>query len=106
MDRANEQIRARAIDEAERSLRYLADQIQATSSVELRDSLFKLVETEQRKRMLATVRPNYAFDVIDHAVISEQRVSPHRVALVIAMAILGLFMGVTIVIVRAIARTR
>lgn len=104
--RANEQIRTRAIDEAGRSLQYLANQLQETNTIQLRDALYKLSEAEQRKRMLATVRPDYAFEVIDPAVPPEQRVSPHRVALVISMAILGAFLGAVIVVVRALLRSR
>ena len=102
--RANQQIRARAIDDAERNLHYLADQLKETDSMELRNALFKLSESEQRKRMLATVRPDYAFEVIDPAVTPEQHASPHRAALVISMGILGIFLGLGIVVMRALGR--
>jgi uncharacterized protein involved in exopolysaccharide biosynthesis len=104
--RANQQIRTRAIEDAERNLHYLADQLKETDSMELRNALFKLSESEQRKRMLATVRPDYAFEVIDRAVAPEQRASPHRTVLVISMGILGIFLGLGVVTMRALGRSR
>jgi|KBSMisStandDraft_5_1062788.scaffolds.fasta_scaffold28638_3 uncharacterized protein involved in exopolysaccharide biosynthesis len=102
--RANQQIRVRAMEEANRNLHYLSDQLKETDSMELRNALFKLSESEQRKRMLASVRPDYAFEVIDPAVTPEQHASPHRAALVISLGIVGIFLGMGIVIVRALGR--
>jgi hypothetical protein len=65
--RANETVRGRAIEEAEASLKFLRRELETTTAVELRQAIYRLIETQISKRMLANVRPDYAFKVIDKA---------------------------------------
>lgn len=65
VERVNAETRARAIREAERSLAYLNTQLQKTDVVELRQAIYGLVENQTKQMMLANVREDYAFKVID-----------------------------------------
>ena len=65
--RANSYIRSRAISDAKRNIEYLNNQLKVTDSMEVRESLYRLLENETKSAMLATVREEYAFKVIDPA---------------------------------------
>jgi uncharacterized protein involved in exopolysaccharide biosynthesis len=88
---ANDYIRAQKISEAERSLKYLEEQIRKTSLTELHDALYKLVESETKQSMLANVREEFAFRVIDPARAPELRLSPKR-AMLVGIGLMGGFM--------------
>jgi uncharacterized protein involved in exopolysaccharide biosynthesis len=86
---ANEQIRARAVGNAQRNIAYLNEQIAKTNEVELRRVMYNLIENETKTLMLANGRVEYAFTVIDPAVPPEVRIGPRRTL----MALLGLVIG-------------
>lgn len=63
----NDAIRETVILDSNRTLDYLSQQIEKTSLVDLRQTLFKVVEAQQRTLALAETRPEYAFRIIDPA---------------------------------------
>lgn len=93
VDRANNYIRKRAIDESERNIEYLKEQNSKTSIVEIQRSIFSLTEDEIKKIMLASGSSEYAFRVIDKARVPEERYSPKRASIALAGAVLGLIIG-------------
>jgi uncharacterized protein involved in exopolysaccharide biosynthesis len=93
---ANERIRARAIDEANRNLKFLNEQIEKTKIVEVQHSLYSLIENETKTLMLANARAEYAFNVIDPAVPSERKISPHRSIYVLFGAFTGSAIGLLV----------
>ena len=97
---ANERIRARAIDEANRNLKFLNEQIEKTKVVEVQKSMFNLVENETKTLMLANVRAEYAFTVVDPAVAPERKISPHRSIYVVVGGLFGAMIGFLIAYVR------
>jgi uncharacterized protein involved in exopolysaccharide biosynthesis len=97
---ANDYIRVQKISEAERSLKYLEEQIRKTSLTEMHDALYKLVESETKQSMLANVREEFAFRIIDPATAPELRVSPKR-AVLLGIGLTGGFMlGLGIILVQ------
>jgi uncharacterized protein involved in exopolysaccharide biosynthesis len=104
VQRLNRHISDRAILEANRNLGYLDKQVRAVDNIDLRQVMYKLVEREQRKAMLASVNEEYALRVLDPAAVPEQRRSPQRTLMVLASALLGLFVGVGVVIGRHLLR--
>jgi len=92
----NARMRNEAIEDAGRSLAYLDRELAKSSTIELRNAIFRLVEGQQKLMMVASVRPQYAFKVIDAAAPPDRPVSPKR-ALLIAMGMLiGCIMGVAL----------
>ena len=99
----NADAREVARDESQRSLEYLNRELARTEIVELRQTISGLIESETRKSMLATVREQYAFKIIDPAFVPEKDgiVWPQPVLLVagamaagaIAGALLALVLG-------------
>ncbi|CAN5355693.1 hypothetical protein BH24PSE2_BH24PSE2_03150 [soil metagenome] len=101
---ANEIVRTRDLTDAERNLTYLNNQIARTNVVELQQVLYSLIETEMKTMMLANVKDEYAFAVIDPAVPPERRAFPHRAFVVVVGIILGFFIALLVVLLRLIAR--
>jgi uncharacterized protein involved in exopolysaccharide biosynthesis len=91
---ANEMIRTRALDESSRNIRFLNDQIAKTSSVEVQKVMYGLIENETKTHMLANVRQEYAFTVVDPAVAPELRIWPRRTLMVLTGGVLGVILGV------------
>jgi hypothetical protein len=66
--RTNALMRRRATEESNAALEYLRNELQATQEVEIRAAVSRLIELQIRRRMLASVMPEYSFRVIDAAV--------------------------------------
>jgi uncharacterized protein involved in exopolysaccharide biosynthesis len=96
--RINADRRAVARAESDRNLEFLNRELERTGIVDLRQAINRLVETEIRKRMLVNVREQYAFKIIDPAVVP----GPHsvvrpRIAFLTAIAlVLGTMLGCAI----------
>lgn len=90
---ANDMLRTNAMEEAQRNIAYLNEQISKTNVVGLQQVMYGLIENETKTLMLASGRPEYAFAVVDPAVTPEIRVKPQRTVMVMAGMVLGLFAG-------------
>jgi uncharacterized protein involved in exopolysaccharide biosynthesis len=102
---ANERIRARAIDDANRNIKFLNEQIDKTRVVEVQRSMYSLIENETKTLMLASAKTEYAFSVIDPAVPPERKVSPHRSLYVLFGAFVGAAVGLLVAYLRRARRT-
>ncbi len=92
-DRLNAHLREQAKIEAQKNLEYLNKQITETRVLEIKESLYGLIESQTKNAMLANAKEDYAFKVIDPAVVPEIRVRPKRALIVIAAGMLGGFFG-------------
>lgn len=93
---ANEEIRQRTVEETSRALDYLNKQVQETTISGLRETIFGLVEGQLEQIMLANAREEYAFRVLDEAVVPEDRSHPNRVLIVTLSVVVGLITGVVL----------
>ena len=64
--------------------------------MELQQSIYELIEEQIKRIMLANVRDEYAFQVVDPAAIPDNRyfVRPKRIFIVIVGTLLGAFAGI------------
>jgi uncharacterized protein involved in exopolysaccharide biosynthesis len=97
---ANELIRTRARDDSSRNIDYLNKQVAQTNVVELQRVMYNLIETETKTLMLANAREDYAFNIVDPAVVPELRASPRRTLRVLSGLVIGLVVGVLVAWVR------
>lgn len=99
---ADQDIRRRAIDESRASMTYLERQLEQTSVIAVQQSIHAVMEAEVKRVMLANVRPEYAFRVIDppRAPDADDPVWPN-VPLVLLVA---LTTGIAVVLVVAVIR--
>lgn len=98
----NRRRRDEAIHEAQQSIKYLEQQLPRTSSVEIQQSISRLIETQMKTIALANAREEYAFRVIDPAVAPERRVRPKRLLIVALGVVFGLLLAIGTVFVRRI----
>jgi uncharacterized protein involved in exopolysaccharide biosynthesis len=90
---ANDMLRTQAMEQAQRNIAFLNEQVAKTNVVGLQQVMYGLIENETKTLMLASGRPEYAFAVVDPAVTPEIRIKPQRTVMVIAGVVLGLFAG-------------
>ncbi len=105
---ANDVIRNDAIDEAKRSIEYLERELENTSVVEVRNGIFELIEKQVSAAMLANVREEYAFKILDPAVVSDADdfEEPRRPLIVIIGVFVGGFLGIVLALFREFLSAR
>jgi uncharacterized protein involved in exopolysaccharide biosynthesis len=103
---ANDGIRGRTIEEAERNVTYLNQQLAKTNMVAVQNSISTLLESEIKKIMLAQGSKEYAFRVIDPAVEPERPASPNRTVWTLLGCLVGLIGSSAIVLAGAPPSTR
>lgn len=95
VSRLNEVMRRRAIEEAETSLTYLNRELDKSSSIDIRQAIYRLIETQIKKVMLANVRAEYSMRVIDPPVMpdADRFDRPKVVPAILLGGICGLLLG-------------
>ncbi len=88
--RVNDLLSRQAIEEARTSINYLEKQLAETSSVEVQQAIYRLIEAETKEIMLASVQEEYAFKVIDPAVAPREPARPQRALIVVLGLVAGL----------------
>jgi uncharacterized protein involved in exopolysaccharide biosynthesis len=102
----NERFREFVAEEAQRSIEYLYGELEKASSVELRQVIHRLIETQIQTIMLTNVRKDFVFRVIDPAAApdADHVVAPRRVFLAFFGLLFGGFIGLSIALVREALR--
>jgi len=95
----NDEMRARAVNEAEQNLDYLRKQLENNSLVEIRQGLSRLIEMQINNVMLANSREEYSFRVIDPAVPPDidSFIKPNRPLLIVGGAAAGFALSIFLV---------
>lgn len=90
--RINKKLREEAILNSEKRISYLEKELQKTSILEIKDAIYGLIESQAKIKMLASTQEEYAFRVIDRAVIPEQKINSRRTIVILGFVI-GIFLG-------------
>ncbi len=100
--RANEKIRNAAIVEANKSIKFLEEQLEKTSAIELRQGNYRLVESNLNTIMLANVREQFAFKVLDEATAPDPDdfSFPNRPLITVIGALFGLVLATWVIFMR------
>ena len=93
----NQSMKESDIKESEHAITLLEAQLQSTGLVEMRSVFFRIIEEQVEKIMIANVRPDYLFKVIDPAIIPETKSSPNRALICILGTLFGGFLSVFLV---------
>jgi uncharacterized protein involved in exopolysaccharide biosynthesis len=101
VEELNRHTRERAVRESKRSREFLEGELAKTNVVAMQTTLYRLVESELKKAMVATVREEYAFRILDRALPPMQRTSPKRAQIVVASFAVGFIFAMGIAVVRA-----
>lgn len=95
----NSQLRQRDIEEATRSIDYLKRQLESTSLTGMQQVFYQLIEKQTQTIMLANVREQYVFKVIDPPVVPEEKASPKRGLIVLLSFVLATVFASVVVLV-------
>lgn len=91
----NSHMRKDTIKETQKSIAYLEKILPNTEIIQVQQAIYKLIQAQIHKGMLAETREDYAFKVIDPAVPadSDRFVRPRRLLIISLATILGLISG-------------
>jgi len=101
----NNHMRQRDIKEAQNSMEYLQKELGETSLSSMQQVFYQLIEKQIQTIMLANVRPEYVFQVLDPAVVPQQKDAPSRALICIVGTFLGGFLSLLAVFIRHLIRT-
>jgi uncharacterized protein involved in exopolysaccharide biosynthesis len=97
----NDKIRNIDIEEADNSIKYLA-QLASSSPISGLQTVFSgLMEEQIKSKMLAQVRTDYVFKIVDPAIAPERKAKPQRALIIIIAGFLGGIIGLVIVLFRS-----
>ena len=97
---ANDYLRSRAIQEAERNIAYLNDQASKTDVTGVKQAIYEILQSEIDKAMLARGNLEYALKVVDPAFAPEIASSPKRAVWVSLGFLGGLFLSIVLIFFR------
>lgn len=100
VSRINERARLRDINESQRKLDYLSEQLRQANVIELRQAISRVIEDQMSSMMLAQAQEEYAFKVIDPPVVPKRRIWPKRTLIVLVASFLGGFIAALLVLAR------
>jgi hypothetical protein len=106
VEMVNDRLRTVAISDADRSIDYLNKELAKTNQVDMQHAIYRVIEDQVNKAMLANVQREYAFKVIDPAVVPVLKAGPHRSILTLVGAAVGFFVGLIVLYVRRAVRPR
>ena len=90
----NNILRIQAIDEATKRITFLEEQTKKTSLIGLQSLISALIQSQYEKAMIANVKEEYGFKIIDPARIPEVKFSPNRTLILILSFVSGIFIGI------------
>ncbi|MEM7420612.1 MAG: Wzz/FepE/Etk N-terminal domain-containing protein [Pseudomonadota bacterium] len=96
----NDRMRALDIAEAEKSIGYLTDALEKTAVADMQKIFYQLIEKQQQTKMLANVREEYVFKVIDPAVVPEKKSGPKRALICLLLVTSAFLISCLVLIVR------
>lgn len=108
VQRANAKLREKAINDSQKTLTYLKEELQKTNIVEVQQTIYRVMESQIKTMMLANTNEQFAFKVIDPArpVDEDEFVKPKRPLIIALGTFGGLFLGVLFVFFRQAVRNR
>jgi ElaB/YqjD/DUF883 family membrane-anchored ribosome-binding protein len=100
--RLNSRMRDQAVAEAERSIAFLSEEAGKSNLVGVQQAAYRLIESQLNRVTLARVREEYAFRVVDPALVPDERdyVRPRPFRVIVLAAGLGLSLGILLVLLR------
>lgn len=102
---ANDAIRTDAVNDASRAYDFLGKKADETTFAGLKDSIYRLMESQLETITLANARQDYAFKVIDPARVPGERSHPKRALIVILALFAGVFVGALIALAKDLMGT-
>jgi uncharacterized protein involved in exopolysaccharide biosynthesis len=93
VQRINAEMRTRVISNSEASMGFLQKELDKATDIGTREAIYRLIESQIKRRMLASATQEYAFRVIDKAMAPDVKDTVRPVKILIVL--LGLVFGAT-----------
>jgi uncharacterized protein involved in exopolysaccharide biosynthesis len=108
VERLNEEVRSRAIANANASIGFLERELESTGTIETRQAINRLMEVQINQRMLANVTREYAFRVADRALPPDpdDEVRPNKPFLLLLGWLFGMMVGAFVALMAKSRRSR
>lgn len=90
----NNVMREREIDTTQQNIAYLEEQVEGLDNIEMRTVFFQLIQEQSKNLMLAEVRTDFVFTIIDPPILPELKHAPRRALICIVAMILSGFLVV------------
>ncbi|HWZ61714.1 MAG TPA: Wzz/FepE/Etk N-terminal domain-containing protein [Steroidobacteraceae bacterium] len=100
IEMVNDRLRNEAIKTADLSIEYLDKELAKTNVVGVQQGIYQLIQEQINKSMVANVQREYAYKVIDPAVVPDIKASPLRALIGSIGAIAGLVLSLSWVLLR------
>lgn len=84
------------IKEASRSIEYLENELETTSNSGAQTMFYQLIEKQYQTLMLAKVRDDYVFKLLDKPVVPEKHVKPQRLLVIFLGTMLGVALSIAV----------
>ncbi|MBE1300020.1 MAG: LPS O-antigen length regulator [Alteromonadaceae bacterium] len=102
----NNEMREREISFARNNIEYLTKQLVNIDSIEMKNVFYQLIEEQTQKLMLAEVRTEFVFSIIDPPVVPELKHAPRRSLICILVLFITGFITTSFYIVRFLLATQ
>ncbi|RBO85750.1 Wzz/FepE/Etk N-terminal domain-containing protein [Marinomonas aquiplantarum] len=96
----NAWMKDKSLKETRDNIDYLEEQIERTKIADMQSVFYQLIEEQTKNLMLAEVQTEFAFKVIDPAVVPEEKAGPKRALICVIATLLGGMLGMGIVLIR------
>ncbi|WP_394200788.1 Wzz/FepE/Etk N-terminal domain-containing protein [Shewanella waksmanii] len=90
--------------EIKNNIFYLNQQLKETNIAEMHKIFYQLIEEQTKKLMLAEAQAEYAFKIVDPAIVPEEKSSPRRALICILFSFFGGIMSVVLVLLNVIRK--
>ena len=101
----NSYMGARKLEQINRNIEYLQEQINKTSLSYMRESFFNIIEEQTKYKMLAESSPEYALTIITPSMVPEIKSYPPRTFICILITLMGAFSTMLYLVLRNIGLT-
>ena len=96
----NQHMQSRKLNKVNLNIQYLEAQIQKTTSAEMREVFYTIIEEQIKSKMLAEASPEYAFVTVSPAMVPVEKFEPKRSTICILLTLLGGIIAVLFVLAR------
>ena len=99
-------MRQEDLRDAEKALEYLTSEVSKTSLVEIRESIYQLIQAQLETQMMAKISNDYVLKIIDPPFFPEDKSKPTRSIICVLGTIMGFLLACLLVLFRYYALGR
>lgn len=104
IEEVNKIMKNRALMDASKNINYLEGQIERTPLSDMQKIFYSLIEEQTKTLMLAEVSDEYVFKVVSESLVPEEKSTPRRALICIAITMLGFVFALLVVFIMGVSR--